>query len=274
MMGDPKVAITKMPLKVGMRVRLTRNLDKDQGFVNGALGTIEKDLRRVDDTGQKIGEHAYVVKFSNDKRVLLHPIVEGRRTFLPCTYGYATTMRRAQGATLGKVVLYFNTTSKSRKAHPDEGYAYVGASRVRTAEDLYHFGLYRRTDWLPVVDTPLYAQMCTVRSDASMSADSEADAVDGAADIGDYFYDHMEGQQEMAEPEAAHHHSDDSISEFGHELQESEDGLLFDDCVSAFQQDYHCFFYSANFMYREEHIHTHIYVTIYQCTYRSMYILT
>ena len=33
---------------------------------------------------------------------------------------------------------------------PDPGYAYVGASRCRTAAGLYHFGRIRRSDWRPV----------------------------------------------------------------------------------------------------------------------------
>ena len=44
---------------------------------------------------------------------------------------------------------------------PDRGYAYVGASRVRAREDLWHVGKVRRTDWLPVdgdVRGPEYEQ--------------------------------------------------------------------------------------------------------------------
>ena len=46
---------------------------------------------------------------------------------------------------MDKVILYFNHCYP-----PDRGYAYVGASRVRAAVDLYHFGLIRQSDWLPV----------------------------------------------------------------------------------------------------------------------------
>ena len=58
------------------------------------------------------------------------------------------TMRRAQGATLDSVALFFD-----RKL-PDRGYSYVGASRVRNRGDLFHVGPIRRTDWLPVGGNP------------------------------------------------------------------------------------------------------------------------
>ena len=67
---------------------------------------------------------------------------------MPVVYAYATTMRRAQGATLDLVGLYFDR----RKA--DRGYAYVGVSRVKRQADAYHVGRIRRSDWLPVGGDP------------------------------------------------------------------------------------------------------------------------
>ena len=72
-------------------------------------------------------------------------MTEGKATFLPCAYGYATTIRKVQGASLDAVVLYFD------HCYPAErGYGYVGASRFRSAEGLWLFGKIRRSDWLPV----------------------------------------------------------------------------------------------------------------------------
>ena len=54
----------------------------------------------------------------------------GSHEFLPCAYGYATTIRRAQGASLDYVCLYFDADFP-----PDRGYGYVGlvgASMPRT----------------------------------------------------------------------------------------------------------------------------------------------
>jgi hypothetical protein len=55
------------------------------------------------------------------------------------------TIRRAQGSTLDLVGLWFDHSYPA-----DRGYAYVGASRVRMARDLYLVGKVKRTDWLPV----------------------------------------------------------------------------------------------------------------------------
>eukprot|EP00973_Karenia_brevis_P057477 7994990-Karenia_brevis.AAC.1 len=64
---------------------------------------------------------------------------------MPYCYGYAMTMRRSQGSTMEMVCLWFD-----HKYPAHRGYAYVGASRVRRAEDLVLMGKLRRTDWLPV----------------------------------------------------------------------------------------------------------------------------
>ena len=134
--GDPKVAGLPIVLREGVLVRLTRNLDKPRGFVNGALGTVQVVL----------GQYCAIVKLTNGTLVLLHPVAnESGVPFLPCTYGYATTIRRAQGASLHHGCLYFDHCYP-----PERGYAYVGVSRFRSASGVYHFGRIRRTDWLPV----------------------------------------------------------------------------------------------------------------------------
>ena len=86
---------------------------------------------------------------SQGNRILVHPIRVGLDVFLPVSYAYATTMRRAQGSTLELAALWFD------RLVPDRGYAYVGASRARRQADLYHVGKVRRTDWLPVGVDPL-----------------------------------------------------------------------------------------------------------------------
>ena len=134
--GDPKVKAGNIYLKRGLQVRLTRNLDKDRGFVNGAVGTIEDIL----------SDSVFTVKLSSGVMVLVHPIHQGEgQPFLPCTYGYATTIRRAQGSSLVQGALYFD------HCYPAErGYGYVGASRFRSSAGLWLFGKIRKTDWLPV----------------------------------------------------------------------------------------------------------------------------
>ena len=71
---------------------------------------------------------------------------EGGERFLPCCYGYATTIRRAQGASLSMGCIYFD--QKYRVA--GRGYGYVAASRFRTRGGCFLYGHKRRTDFLPV----------------------------------------------------------------------------------------------------------------------------
>ena len=86
----------------------------------------------------------FVVSSTSGVKILVHPVsIKGKR-FLPVAYGYATTIRRSQGMTLDMAGLRFD------RRMPDRGYAYVGASRVRAREDLWHVGKVRRTDWRPV----------------------------------------------------------------------------------------------------------------------------
>lgn len=59
---------------------------------------------------------------------------------------YATTIRRAQGASLDQGCLYFDQMN----CHAGRGYGYVGASRYRSREGCFLFGRIRRTDFLPV----------------------------------------------------------------------------------------------------------------------------
>ena len=78
--------------------------------------------------------------------VLIHPMEEKGITFLPCCYGYATTIRRAQGASLDHGCLYFD----QKRHYAGRGYAYVGVSRFRSREGCHLYGILRQSDFLPV----------------------------------------------------------------------------------------------------------------------------
>ncbi|CAE7593597.1 pif1 [Symbiodinium sp. CCMP2592] len=117
-----------------MRLRLTHNVDKDRGFVNGATGKVQSVLR----------QDVFILKSSQNVPILVHPITLRGRKYLPVSYGWATTIRRAQGATLNKIALWFD------RRVADKGYAYVGLSRARKATDVYLIGKVRRTDWRAV----------------------------------------------------------------------------------------------------------------------------
>ena len=95
---------SKSPLRIlarpGIKVRLTRNFDKQRGFVNGATGTVCESLD---------GNAVFTVKLhGTGNLVLVYPMEEDGSIFLPCCYGYATTIRRAQGASLDQGCIWFN----------------------------------------------------------------------------------------------------------------------------------------------------------------------
>ena len=124
--------------KKGLVIRLTRNLDKQRGFVNGATAVVYESLR---------GNAVFVARLiGSGNLVLVHPMQERGYRFLPCCYGYATTIRRAQGASLERGCIYFN----QRRFAAARGYGYVAVSRFRSRAGCHLFGYLRRSDFLPV----------------------------------------------------------------------------------------------------------------------------
>jgi len=168
-------------IRPGITIRLTRNIDKERGFVNGAIAVVVEVLV---DYNPSAGRNSciFTARLTTGSMILVHPVSAGRadamHEFLPCTYGYATTIRKAQGATLDYVCLYFDAPFP-----PDRGYGYVGASRCRTAAGLYYFKRLRRTDWLPirkVVDPDEDSERGEV-SDAESGESYDGTCSDGAS---------------------------------------------------------------------------------------------
>ena len=136
--GDPKQGGGHVIPIVGMRIRLTRNVDKQRGFVNGAIGVVCHSLR---------GNAIFTVRLQGTgNMVLVHPMEERGERFLPCCYGYATTIRRAQGADLEHGCIYFDQLKRPAA----RGYGYVAASRFKTRSGCYLYGKLRTSDFLPV----------------------------------------------------------------------------------------------------------------------------
>ncbi len=124
--------------KPGIVLRLSRNFDKQRGFVNGALAVVCESLR---------GNAVFTARLvGTGNMVLVHPIEEDGLRFLPCCYGYATTIRRAQGADLYHGCIYMD----QQKRVAARGYAYVAVSRFKTRAGCYLYGKMRCSDFLPV----------------------------------------------------------------------------------------------------------------------------
>ena len=137
---DPDSGEYRILVRPGMWLRLCRNLDKDRGFCNGALGKV-CELLRTGPAGP-----IFTMQLTHGAMVLVHPISDDTgKHFLPCIYGYGMSARKAQGSTLAYAVLYFDLWKPACRGH-----AYVGSSRVPGHDRLYYFGRIRQSDWLPV----------------------------------------------------------------------------------------------------------------------------
>ena len=116
---------------------------------------------------------------SSGNLVLVHPIEENGQRFMPLTYGYATTVRRAQGASLDCGCIYFD----QKKRAAGRGYGYVAVSRFKTRDGCFLYGKLRQTDFLPVgegMDSEVLER--GVLSDTTDSDDQGGQCVGGAAD--------------------------------------------------------------------------------------------
>ena len=101
-------------------IRFSRNLDMLRGFVDGALG------QAVDVYCSRRDHVVFTLLLTSGIMLLVHPICVGGRIFLPCSYGYAVTVRKAQGASRDGVVCNFELAKPLER-----GFAYVALSRAR-----------------------------------------------------------------------------------------------------------------------------------------------
>ena len=127
-----------LDLYAGLRVRLTRNIDKAHDHVNGMGAVVQCfDARR----------QAVVVTTASGQVLCIYPVTddnvpEGRVTYYPMRLGYADTVHKYQGAELRHVTFW-----------PDkEGCAaagYVALSRVRRDTDYLLGGCVRSAHFQP-----------------------------------------------------------------------------------------------------------------------------
>ena len=113
-------APSQMPIFVGAKVMLTRNIDKSRDFVNGMTATI-LGCRR----------NSVVVQTKTNRILTVFPYTEEERApeergpaCLPLRLGYATTLQKIQGATLEHATIWLDVANI-------EAAGYVALSRVR-----------------------------------------------------------------------------------------------------------------------------------------------
>ncbi|CAE7342621.1 unnamed protein product, partial [Symbiodinium sp. KB8] len=135
-----------LPADPSAATRAALNLEArtDEHFPDGGIPADVDRVALAAGMRSMLRSDVFLLHSDQGLPILVHPVTQKGRKFLPVTYGWATTMRRAQGVTLEKVGLWFD------RMLPDRGYAYVGLSRAKRRADVFLMGKIRRTDWRPV----------------------------------------------------------------------------------------------------------------------------
>ncbi|CAE7787117.1 unnamed protein product [Symbiodinium sp. CCMP2592] len=95
-----------LPIYVGMRVTLTRNVQKEQNFVNGMRAVVLAVQRSSVLVQTHCGDVISVFPYTDDEIFIAG---ERRRvTYLPLRLGYATTLQKIQGATLEHITVWLD----------------------------------------------------------------------------------------------------------------------------------------------------------------------
>ena len=113
-----------LTLYEGLRVRLTRNINKARDYVNGMTAMVQRYDRR---------SGAVIVQTETGNTLCIYPVTtddvpHGRVTYYPLKPGYADTVHKFQGAELPHVTFW-----PDRPGCPAA--AYVALSRVKRDED-------------------------------------------------------------------------------------------------------------------------------------------
>ena len=122
----------------GQRIFLTRNLDKENGFVNGMAAVIEsydpasKCLQVTTKLGKTLAIHPYTEEVDKHSNV----------TSFPVRLGYSTTIPKIQGSTLPHITIWLDRPG-CRAA------AYVAMSRVQRDDDYLIAGRVKPKHFVP-----------------------------------------------------------------------------------------------------------------------------
>ena len=129
-----------LPVHEGMRVTLTRNVQKEQNFVNGMRGVVLAVQRSSVLVLTHCGNVVSVFPYTDDEIIIAG---ERRRvTYLPMRLGYATNLQKIQGATLEHVTVWLDVPNV-------EAAAYAALSRVQYDENWRFIGHVTRHHFTP-----------------------------------------------------------------------------------------------------------------------------
>ncbi len=121
----------KLILKVGARVVLAKNVDVENGWLNGTLATVLK-IHNNSVTIQNIknGRKTLITK-ARQNLGFKGCSAQFIQTQFPLILGWALTVHKVQGMTLERAYLQLNDSFFA------SGQAYVALSRVKTIENLH-----------------------------------------------------------------------------------------------------------------------------------------
>ena len=133
-----KLQPTTLRVYAGMRVFLTRNMNKKTDFVNGMQASVQ---------GYDADSRCLHVLTTTGRQLAVYPLTEdvpeaGRITTWPVRPGYASTIHKLQGAELDNVCIWLDVK------HFRAG-AYVAMSRVQFDKDYSLGGLLEREHCMP-----------------------------------------------------------------------------------------------------------------------------
>ena len=122
----------------GMRIFLTKNMSKEDDFVNGMAAKIEDYDERSQCLQVLTRTHQRLAVY-----MVTHELDDGRKVAsFPVRLGYASTVPKVQGMTLPHVTLWLD--------HPGcRAAAYVAMSRVQKDEDYLIAGLVSSKHFVP-----------------------------------------------------------------------------------------------------------------------------
>ena len=126
----------EVPIYIGMKMYLTRNVRKDIDFVNGMRGTV---------TGYDAATGGVQILTLTNHRITVYPWTDtdlGNITYYPFKPGYASTILKIQGATLSHAIVFLDTANVP-------GAAYTAMSRVQYRKDIVLAGALTAEHFMP-----------------------------------------------------------------------------------------------------------------------------
>lgn len=122
--------LSRLNIKVGCTVMLTHNIDVENGWANGVLAIVKgTDEHNIHLQHTETLQERYIQRIQE----YVYGSVYTRRQF-PIVLAAACTIHRVQSLTLPKVAIFFT----DMETH---GQLYVALSRVKSARDIYFFGI-------------------------------------------------------------------------------------------------------------------------------------